>query len=76
MNLILTFLLLLSTAFSQIKAITTNGDSVLLNEDGTWSYENQIGNSSDNLVVIRFILFVIGWFIIAYIAFSHLFILH
>lgn len=27
-----------------------------------------------NLVVIRFILFVIGWFIIAYIAFSHLFI--
>ena len=29
-----------------------------------------------NLVVIRFILFVIGWFIIAYIAFSHLFILH
>ena len=29
-----------------------------------------------NLVVIRFILFVMGWFIIAYIAFSHLFILH
>jgi hypothetical protein len=29
-----------------------------------------------NLVVIRFILFVIGWFIIAYIAFTHLFILH
>ncbi len=38
---------MLSTAFSQIKAITTNGDSVLLNEDGTWSYENQIGNSSE-----------------------------
>ncbi len=29
-----------------------------------------------NLVVIRFILFVIGWFIIAYIAFSHLFIIY
>lgn len=29
-----------------------------------------------NLVVIRFILFVMGWFIIAYIAFSHLFIIY
>lgn len=38
--------LITSSSFSQISAITSNGDEVILNENGTWSYVNDsISNS-------------------------------
>jgi len=43
------FLLCGYVSFSQIQAITNNGDSVILNKDGTWAYINEIQNSSSDL---------------------------
>jgi hypothetical protein len=43
MKLLLTlscFLLFVFHGFAQIKAVTTNGDEVILNPDGTWKYVN------------------------------------
>lgn len=34
-------------AFSQTKAITTGGDTVLLNEDGTWVYQDKYSSSAN-----------------------------
>ena len=58
-------------------AIINNFDPMLI--QFAWAFVftrimHSIVQVTFNLVVIRFILFVIGWFIIAYIAFSHLFI--
>ncbi len=49
MKFLLTIFLLLSPVLTQIKATTTEGDNVLLNDDGTWSYENQVDISSEDL---------------------------
>jgi hypothetical protein len=41
------FLAIGLSALSQTKAITTSGDTVLLNEDGTWVYQDKYSSSAN-----------------------------
>lgn len=49
------FLFCLSTAYAQTKAITDNGEEVILNKDGTWKYANLKPSYTTRLDTLSFV---------------------
>ena len=58
--------LLIATSFAQTMAVTSNGDEVLLNADGTWKYVNDslANNNSINTNKISFLKSVNSGFVV------------
>jgi hypothetical protein len=48
--LFFSILFIVNSSFSQTKAVTENGDEVLLYEDGTWGFTKEIDNEFDSII--------------------------